>query len=101
MEVSLYFWYEKGIGIDMGSQTSLKTSQRGWGGGGGGGGLQPLQPSPGSASDLASKSYGGYDMDLDRAKREALVYLHIIKAINFTTINWWPLKRNPQIPTYL
>ena len=30
MEVSLYFWYEKGI--DMGSQTSLKTSQRGGGG---------------------------------------------------------------------
>ena len=35
MEVSLYFWHEKGIGIDMGSQTSLKTSQRGWGGEGG------------------------------------------------------------------
>ena len=34
-----YFWREKGI--DMGSQTSLKTSQ-----GVGGGGLQPPQPSP-------------------------------------------------------
>ena len=97
MEVSLLVWYEKGIGIDMGSQTSLKTSQRGWGGGG----CNPFSPPPGSASDLASKSCGGYDMDLDRAKREALVYLHITKAINFTTINWWPLKRIPQIPTYL
>ena len=64
----------------MGSQTSLKTSQTE--------SCNPLSPPPGSASALASKSCEGYDMDLDRAKREALVYFHVIKAINFTTINW-------------
>ena len=78
MEVSLYFWYKKGI--DMGSQTSLKTCQTE--------GCNPLSPPPGSAFALASKSCEGSDMELDRAKREALVYYHIIKAINFTTINW-------------
>ena len=78
MEVSLYFWYEKGI--DMGSQTSLKTSQAE--------GCNPLSPPPGSATALASKSCEGYDMELDKAKREALVYFHIIKAINFTIIKW-------------